>query len=371
MSARGRVAHLTSVHPPYDRRICMQCATLAEAGWQVSLVAKDGEFAVPGVKHLTIPAAPSRLHRTFLSSWHVFRLARKSGASICHFHDPELVPVGMLLSLMGRKVIYDVHEDMPLQILNKLWLVPWLRWPMARLTALAEWIATRLFFAGVVPATPPIARRFALPSAVTVQNFPELDPPDDVPPALPLKERADCAAYIGIIDENRGAAEIVRALDLCKNTSVKLILGGHFFARKVEEECRAQPAWSRVDFRGWLHHDGVQQALSEAKVGLVTLAPIPNYMEAYPTKLFSYMAAGIPVVASDFPLWRSIIDGAGCGLLVDPLKPQEIAEAIDWLIDHPDEATRMGANGKRAAHETYNWPTEAGKLVAFYESLET
>lgn len=104
-------------------------------------------------------------------------------------------------------------------------------------------------------------------------------------------------------------------------------------------------------------------------MGLVTLAPIPNYIESYPTKLFEYMAAGVPVVASDFPLWRSIVDGAGCGLLVDPADPQQIADAIDWLIDHPEEAARMGENGRRAAHDTYNWQGEASKLRALYAKL--
>ena len=104
-------------------------------------------------------------------------------------------------------------------------------------------------------------------------------------------------------------------------------------------------------------------------MGLITLAPIPNYLESYPTKLFEYMAAGIPVVASDFPLFRNIVEGADCGLLVDPKSPKQIAEAIDWLIDHPEDAERMGANGKRAARDTYNWHGEARKLTTLYEKL--
>lgn len=204
MSARGHVAHLTSVHPPYDRRICVQCASLAEAGWQVSLVAQEGRFPVPGVEHLTIPVQRSRLRRTLISSWQVLRRAQQSGARICHFHDPELLPVGIVLSLLGRKVIYDVHEDMPLQILNKHWLKPWLRRPMAKLKALTEWIATRLLFSAVVAATPPIARRFAEKTTVTVQNFPEFERPGTDATAVPLAAREDCAVHIGILDTNRG-----------------------------------------------------------------------------------------------------------------------------------------------------------------------
>ncbi|QYX56780.1 glycosyltransferase [Roseovarius sp. SCSIO 43702] len=78
------------------------------------------------------------------------------------------------------------------------------------------------------------------------------------------------------------------------------------------------------------------------------------------------MGAGLPVIASDFPLWRQIVDGAGCGLLADPQDPRAIARAMDWILDNPDEAEEMGRRGKHAVETTYNWPTEAEKLVAFY-----
>ncbi|MCP5081683.1 MAG: glycosyltransferase family 4 protein [Alphaproteobacteria bacterium] len=341
--------------------------SLLAAGWDVCLVAQEGRTAIPGLRHLTIPMESSRLRRTFLSSWRVLRQALASGAKICHFHDPELVPVGMVLSLLGRKVVYDVHEDVPLQILNKKWLSPWLRRPMAMLTGSAEWLATRLFFAGVVAATPPIAKRFPARTTVTVQNFPEIVASAPAPTAQTLRQRPDRAIYIGSINENRGLREIIRAVHLSNNSATSLILCGQFTDPALEAECRALPAWKRVDFRGWQTSDQVLQALSEAKVGLVTLGPIPNYIESYPIKLFEYMAMGIPVVASDFPLWRSIVEDAGSGLLVDPLNPQEIAEAMDWLMSHPEDAAQMGVNGQRAVADTYNWPGEAAKLLALYD----
>ncbi len=369
MNARGHVAHLTSVHPPYDRRINVQCASLAQAGWQVSLVAKEGRFQVSGVEHLTIPPQNTRLRRMFVSSWHVFRRAYKSGARVCHFHDPELLPVGALLSLLGRKVVYDVHEDMPLQILNKPWLSAWVRRPIALATAMAEWIATRVLFRAVVAATPPIARRFPKHKTVTVQNFPEFAPTQGQMSGPNFSDKTFSTVHIGNLDENRGVREIIQAMGQTQNPTGKLILAGRFSSERFEAECRSLSNWSDVDFRGWLDRDQIRQALADAKIGLVTLAPIPNYIESYPTKLFEYMAAGIPVVASDFPLWRSIVEDAGCGLLVDPQDPGHIAQAIDWLIDHPDEAAKMGSSGQRAALESYNWREEAQKLRSLYEQL--
>jgi glycosyltransferase involved in cell wall biosynthesis len=105
--------------------------------------------------------------------------------------------------------------------------------------------------------------------------------------------------------------------------------------------------------------------------GLVTLHPVINYLDALPVKMFEYMAAGIPVIASDFPLWREIVLGNQCGLCVDPMDPTAIAKAIDFLVIHPAEARQMGENGRRAVLERYNWSVEQAKLLTYYKNLRT
>ena len=120
---------------------------------------------------------------------------------------------------------------------------------------------------------------------------------------------------------------------------------------------------------GHLDRDGIGRLLAASRAGLVTLHPTVNHLDALPVKMFEYMAAGIPVIASDFPLWRGIVDGAGCGLCVDPRDPAAIAAAIDYLAGHPEIARRMGENGRAAVHARYNWRTESTKLIAFYAQL--
>jgi glycosyltransferase involved in cell wall biosynthesis len=223
---------------------------------------------------------------------------------------------------------------------------------------------------GVVAATPAIA--LGLPSArtVVVQNFPipaELHHEG----SLPYRERPPLFAYLGGLSPMRGIREMLSALErLPAQSQARLALAGKFESDAVEAECRQRPGWARVDMLGYLGRTELAGLLGRSRAGLVLLRPEPSYMESYPTKLFEYMAVGLPVVASHFPLWREIVEGAGCGLLVDPLDPDAIARALSWVLDHPAEAAEMGARGQKAVAERFGWPAEEEKLLRFYRSLE-
>ena len=105
--------------------------------------------------------------------------------------------------------------------------------------------------------------------------------------------------------------------------------------------------------------------------GVVLYHPELNHINAQPNKMFEYMAAGIPVIASDFPLWKEILEGARCGVCVDPLDPDQIADAIRWIVDHPEQAEQMGKNGRKAIIERYNWKREEDTLLGLYRGLES
>jgi len=138
----------------------------------------------------------------------------------------------------------------------------------------------------------------------------------------------------------------------------------------VEQACKAMLGWQAVNEHGFVDRAGVlRQVLGRSVAGLVTFHPLPNHIDAQPNKMFEYMSAGIPVIASDFPLWREIVLGNQCGLCVNPMDPAAIAKAIDHLVQHPDEGRRMGENGRRAVLERYNWSMEEVKLLAFYKQI--
>lgn len=366
----AKVCILTTVHPLFDTRIFhKQAKTLVQAGYDVTLIAQhEKDEVVDGVKIIALPKPRNRFARMFGLSWWAFRLARRERAAIYHFHDPELIPIGLLFKLRGKQVIYDVHEDVPKQILSKEWIPRPLRKMVAgaaRVTeALASWV-----FDSIVAATPAIAKRFPAGKTIVVQNFPilkELVAPE----STPYQNRPAKIIYVGGITAIRGIREMVQAMSLLpESLNARLILVGEFSPQSLEAEVRGLPGWEHTEFVGWQDRASVARLLGEARVGLVILHPRPNYIEAWPVKLFEYMSAGLPVIASDFPLWREIVEGERCGLLVDPLDPAAIAKAIQWILERPEEAEAMGPRGQKAVFERYNWDTEAAKLIALYRRL--
>lgn len=367
--------HLTTVHPRDDVRIFVkQCRTLARAfSRKLYLVVADslGDACVDDVEIRDIGRpARGRLGRFVIGSWRAFWAVRGLKADLVHFHDPELLPTALLLGLLGHKVVYDVHEDMPRQILAKDWLPRGIRHLTAAVVGAAEWIGG-LRFDGIVAATPAIASRFPPQKTVLVQNFPIIEELA-TGKITPQYGRERAFAYIGAIASIRGAREMVEAVGRLAGDEAEAVgirLAGSFSPVTLRAELERLPGWSQIDYLGWLGRTEIAELLGRVRGGLVVLHPTKNYPDALPVKMFEYMAAGLPVVASDFPLWREIIEQSGCGLLVDPLDPAAIANAMQWIVEHPDEADDMGSNGRRAVLERYNWTQESEKLIALYQRL--
>jgi len=367
------VVHFTTVHPRGDTRIRVKEVPALAGGLERSVVlyVQDGEGDAQEVNRISVAdtgrCEGGRLGRMTQGTWRMYRALRRARPQVAHFHDPELIPVGLALQLSGVRVVYDVHEDVPRQILSKHWIPAFVRRPVSWVAEAAEWLAVRAFD-GVVAATPTIAGRFPEHKTATVQNFPILSEVLS-PEPMPYAERPADFAYVGGISGIRGAREMVEAIDRLGYGAARLQMAGGFQPDQLRQELGELRGWSQVCYHGWVSRPKVAQLLGRVRAGLVVLHPTMNYPDAYPVKMFEYMAAGLPVIASDFPLWRRIVDGAGCGLLVDPLDPSAIAKAMQWMRDHPAEAEAMGQRAREAVEATYNWEPESRKLVGLYERL--
>lgn len=364
----ARVMHLSSVHPWDDNRIFRrECMSLARHGYDVTLVATGtGPPAADGGVHLVVHERPTmRVRRMVTGVARVLWTAWRAKADVYHLHDPELAPIIPLLKLRGARVVYDAHEDLPVQLLSKPYLPWWSRRAISLgATALCAFVDRTAD--QVVSATPRIAERFSSPALV--RNYPELLPGVDGTTTYDAREHV--VVYVGGMAPARGAQVMVDAFaaaDLPPDWSLWLI-GPHSPSTLIDE-LSGRPGWSRVVHHGRIPPLEARALVSRARIGLVLFQPTPAHVDAMPTKLFEYMAAGIPVIASDFPLWRDIVTDAGCGLLVDPTDARAVADAIETLASDPVAAERMGASGRAAALERLNWEREEHTLLSVYSQL--
>lgn len=360
-----KVAHLTSVHPPFDTRIFhKECRSLSERYEVVLLAQYDRDEVVQGVRVRGVGIAKNRRSRVSRIVPKVFLAALRERASLYHLHDPELLPVGMLLKAMGKRVVYDVHEDVPRQIMSKGWIDPRLRRIASVGASMTETLASFLFD-GIVTATAHIAHRFPAHKTVVVQNFPipgELEPPAP----LPYQQRPLSVAYVGDVSALRGLKEMVEAMSRLGGwPGARLVIAGPLHPQSIEAETLTR----RADYRGWCSRVQVAEILGQARIGLLVLHPTANYVTAQPTKLYEYMSAGIPVIASDFPAWREVVSVAQCGLLVDPLDVRAITDAIDRIFRDTNAAEAMGARGRDYVRSHFSWVTESDRLARLYEKI--
>jgi glycosyltransferase involved in cell wall biosynthesis len=299
--------------------------------------------------------------------WTIYRTALGEAADVYQFHDPELIPVGLALRAHGHKVIYDVHEDVPRDVYSKDWIPRLLRGALSTGMRLVEFVAGRALD-GIVTVTPPIAQRFPAHKTHLVQNFPT---PEEAArfEGIPYDAREPRLVYAGGITHVRGIREMVAALNLIADQRVRFTLLGEFDPPALRDDIAAMPGFGRVDHLGVVGRDRVVDVLSRVRIGLSVLHPIDSFLVSQPIKLYEYMMAGIPFVASDIALWRSSIGNSECGLFVDPRDPQAIAAAVQWLLDHPREAALMGARGRALVLEKLNWGREISGLMGLYSSL--
>ena len=369
-----KVGVLTSLHPVFDIRIFhRECCSLARAGYDVTLIAPhDSSLERNGVRVMGVEKSQlrGRIARGLQMSWRVYRAAKNLSADIYHFHDPELMPIGLLLHLQGKKVIYDVHEDLPsdLNSRERSFLPRWSRRYVAwAAKQVEEWIAGKVD--AVVTAGEDITfrlKKFAA-ETVTVPNFPILEEYTSL--ACPLtRYQSKTLVSFGGVSEARAIQQQIEALgQLPKNSGIRLVLGGRTFPAQLEE-MKLLPGWNLVDYRGPIERKEMIEAMARAAVAVILFAPGPNHQAIRSNRFYESLAAGLPVIVPNFGEW-DLAERMGCGICVDSTDPQSIARAIEYLCTHPEVAAAMGARGKKLVQEKFCWEREESKLIQLYARL--
>lgn len=374
----GKVCIITTVHRPFDTRIFhKEAKTLVNAGYEVTLIAQnDKDIVVDGIKIIALPKPKNRLSRIFALSWKAYKFALKQNADVYHFHDPEfLLWANSLKKNTSAKVIYDVHEDYPADILTKAWIPNLFRKLLSKIFGRFEKnIVRKMDF--IITAIPKIKNdlyEIGIKNVEVIYNFPLLEyfyiEKKSKYIYKNLNKPPIRLIYVGGITLIRGIEQIVKSLIYLRNDNVKLILIGNFQEKRLSDKLKSLSEWNKVEYKGWLSQKEAYKAMQNANIGLLCFLPAPNHMHAIPNKLFEYMAAGIPVIASNFYLLKKIINQNNCGICVDPENPKEIAESIEYLIEHPEKAKEMGENGKEAVLKKFNWDSESKKIINIYSKL--
>jgi len=358
---------LTSVHPAFDVRIFhKEAKSLVNAGYNVTLVAQHNKNEViEDIKIIALPKPKNRFIRIFSFIWQTLFLALRQRADIYHFHDPELILVGIVLRLLGKKVIYDVHEDVFKQIMNKNWLGNnRVRMFTAFIMNIVEQIGA-LLFNRIVVATPDIAKKFPKNKTIILRNFPILKLIDNTIPAN-YKKNKSIIIYAGGLTRIRGIKEIIKAMEYIDNKDELWILG-KWQSEKFKKECENLIGWKYTKYLGLVSLEEVFRYMKIADIGISTLYPVKNYLISLPIKVFEYMACSLPMVISNFPYWQEIF--GDCALFVDPYDSKDIAEKILYLLDNPEEAKELGKKGRKLIEEKYSWEEESKKLLEIYKNL--
>lgn len=357
-----KVCHFSSVHGSHEVRILVrECASLAKAGYDVYFVAKGESREENGVHVVGVGEVPkSRIKRMVSFARRVYEKALSLDCEIYHFHDPELLPFGLKLKRAGKKVIFDSHEAIPIQIMNKAYIPYIFRKIISSVYELYENYAVKQFD-GVVAADPYITGRFfkgRVKRVVNVNNFPSLS--DVNYTARNFTEREALLLYVGRINGIRGEKMMLESM---REIDAELIIAGV----RDKEPVLEKPG--NVSYFGEADRKQVNELFSKTVAGLCLMKPIKNYYNSQPTKIYEYMAAGLPVICSNFPACIEAVEKTGAGFCVDPLNVEEVREAMRILLNDRELAQKMGTIGRKTVEAKYSWKSEAEKLIKFYSEI--
>lgn len=361
-----KVCHITTVHPRYDKRIFRkECISASREGNEVTLIVNDDQDdeEINGVRILSIKSPSSNRVLRILSiraKKHAYKEAMDLKADIYHLHDPELLSLGLKIKKQGFCVVYDSHEDVPRQILVKEWIPSFMRRAVSKMFELYENRCVRKYDAIIVP-TPHIRKRFRKlnDSVWEICNFPSID---EINYSGENYSNSNPGCYIGELSNTRGIRQIAEATH---RIGLRLNLCGRFYSKGLEQELLEN--YSNVKYLGFLGITDISKILSNSGMGFVTLLDTPNDAMSYPVKLFEYMAAGIPIISSNFPVYKEIVEVNNCGICVDPLDIDAIYDAIKKIRNNQEYAEELHKNGRRAVDEKYNWESQVKILIDCYK----
>lgn len=363
------VCQLTSAHPVDDERILHRFArSAAELGYESTVVGPhDGAFSFPGVSFVACPhirGKPAfwkrRMSPLFILSW-----ALRNRKDLYQIHDPDMLLTGLALRLVGRRVIYDVHDDYQASFETRLKKRPLLRPWIPTLWWFFEKVSSR-FFSKITVADRHLAAKFHFCKPKLFGNFPRIDFAPK--PANPKSDTFN-VLYVGGVTRQRGLAVALEAIRKIARKDIQFHVVGSCPDRQLQQDLESEPT---VKLHGRVTWTDLPQFFSKSHVGLALYQPLPAFLYCpgeNAVKIIEYMAFGIPVITSNFPGLSKFVDEHDIGLTVDPTDPDKVAECLERLYQNPREREAFAKKARAAFEFQFNWELQVERLDSMYQEL--
>lgn len=358
-----KVCHFTSVHNRYDPRVFhKQCQSLSKK-YDTYLLVADGlgseiknqiKIEDVGIRNSNI------ILRVLVTGFRIFKLANRLKADIYEFHDPELIPFGLLLRIMGKKVIFDMHEDMEKQLLIRPWVPRFLKKPLSKVYLLFERFFLRYFNAVFVPQEFMLKKYSKYFHTVLINNYLL----DDFYPAVLPQKKVSKLLYVGSISRPRG---IINLLNAIQDHNLTLTLVGSFSDKLLENEVKNHQSWKKVDFKGFISFEDVRKLYFNDYIGIIPFSNLGQYGHPFIIKLFEYMAFGLPIIMPKHGDWLRFNNDFKVGINTNTEDPKEFSQAIDKLINQ--DVSKYSENGITAVKKSFLWSSIEKKLMSCYSSI--
>ncbi|MBN8824115.1 MULTISPECIES: glycosyltransferase [unclassified Spirosoma] len=366
-----RVFHVSTAHPAQDPRIVFkQCPTLAEQ-YEVYCALPHADSACSESIHfIRLPYFRRVIWRALFTSPYALIRGLWLRPQLVHVYVPEFLPFAFVFQLLGANVIYEVQENlykkMYVKTLNRGRLLEKAFYKIDQFARKHCYLifTEHAYLTTYTSLTKPYEVIYNYPLPGFLEPFRTPYYPSPTKPSF---------FYIGLLSFERAFDTLVDALAQLKATYPEFVV--HLFGSRTftDDDLARLPRFNEVKanlrFYGYTDQREAFRYAAGATAGLALLKPVGDYPDSYTTKLFEYMALGLPVITSDFPLYKQVVEQHQCGFCVSPNNPAEIADALRYLIEHPKEALAMGLRGYEAVKKHYTWTTEARKLLSFYERV--
>ncbi|MCC7573632.1 MAG: glycosyltransferase [Candidatus Methanofastidiosum sp.] len=357
-----KVVHLSIRHPLHDHRIFYkECTTLKNNNFEVYLIVPHEKNEVQnGINVVALKEYPKGKDNLLKNIPRTLLYSLRINGDLYHIHCPELVPIGIILKIFRKKIIYDVAENFPAQVYQRNW-PNFLKIFVSNLFRFYDYLGLKLFDS-IIAAEPIIYSRFPPSKTTLIRNVPILKMIDD---AKPIHLSDFSIIYVGGLTRLRGIKELIESIESFGGSVTLLLMGK--WERGYMEECAKLKGWNYTKYLGIKPLQEVYPYIKGSKIGMVTIYPMPNYTEAWPVKAFEYMACSLPTIMSDFDYWKEIYTKVA--IFINPKNPEDIADKIKILVENKELREELGKKGRKLVETKYNWEKEAEKLIELYKEL--